>query len=90
MQVHRIFKGTSVTISHSTGGVFPRTGAYKTPKGIRKLSINEVKKLFGFPDNYKFNNVSYNKAISLLGNSVPVNTVKAVIEPIFNNIKSTL
>jgi DNA (cytosine-5)-methyltransferase 1 len=91
-QGERIYsiKGTSVTISHSTGGVFSRTGAYKTPKGIRKLSINEVKKLFGFPDNYKFNNVSYNKAISLLGNSVPVNTVKAVIEPIFNNIKSTL
>ena len=91
-QGERIYsiKGTSITISHSTGGVFSRTGAYKTPKGIRKLSINEVKKLFGFPDNYKFNNVSYNKAISLLGNSVPVNTVKAVIEPIFNNIKSTL
>ncbi len=87
-QGERIYsvKGTSVTISHSTGGVFSKTGAYKTPEGIRKLTVNEVKKLFGFPDSYEIKDVSYNKAISLFGNSVPVNVVKAVINPIFKNI----
>jgi DNA (cytosine-5)-methyltransferase 1 len=87
-QGERIYsvKGTSITISHSTGGVFPRTGAYKTSKGIRRLSVNEVKKLFGFPKTYKFEGVSYNKAISLLGNSVPVNVVEAVITPICKNL----
>jgi site-specific DNA-cytosine methylase len=66
--------------------VFSKTGAYKTPEGIRKLTVNEVKKLFGFPDSYEIKDVSYNKAISLFGNSVPVNVVKAVINPIFKNI----
>ena len=87
-QGERIYsvKGTSITISHSTGGVFSKTGAYKTPEGIRKLTVNEVKKLFGFSDSYKIKDLSYNKTISLLGNSVPVNVVKAVINPIFKNI----
>jgi len=87
-QGERIYsiKGTSITISFSTGGVFPRTGAYKTPQGVRKLTVSEVKKLFGFPNSYEIKCVSYNKAISLLGNSVPVNVVKAVINPIFKNI----
>jgi len=79
-QGERIYsiKGTSITISHSSGGVFPRTGGYKTPNGIRKLTVTECKRLFGFPDNFTFTNISYNKAIALLGNSVPINIVEAI------------
>jgi len=87
-QGERIYsvKGTSITISHSTGGVFPKTAAYKTKEGIRKLSVNEVKRLFGFPNEYKFKDVTYNKAISLLGNSVPINVVEAVTYPLIKYI----
>jgi DNA (cytosine-5)-methyltransferase 1 len=87
-QGERIYsvKGTSVTVSHSTGGVFPKTGAYKTKEGIRRLTVNEVKKIFGFPDLYKLDNVSYSRAMSLLGNSIAVNVVEATIKPIFNEI----
>jgi DNA (cytosine-5)-methyltransferase 1 len=87
-QGERIYsvKGTSVTISHSTGGVFPKTNAYKTNKGIRRLTVNEVKKIFGFPNFYRLDTVTYNKAISLLGNSVAINVVEAIIKPIFEEI----
>ena len=83
-QGERIYsiKGLSITISHSTGGVFSKTGGYLTPQGVRKLTVNEVKKLFSFPEDFNFDDVSYSKAISLLGNSVVVNVVKAILQNI--------
>lgn len=83
-QGERIYsiKGLSITISHSTGGVFSKTGGYLTPQGVRKLTVNEVKRLFSFPENFNFDDVSYSKAISLLGNSVVVNVVKAILQNI--------
>ncbi len=79
-QGERIYsiKGTSITISYSSGGVFARTGGYKTHRGIRKLTINECKRLFGFPEKFSFEGVSYNRAIALLGNSVPINVVSEI------------
>lgn len=48
-QGERIYsgKGHAITLSAYGGGA--RTGLYKTTQGIRKLSINECKKLMGFP-----------------------------------------
>jgi len=85
-QGERIYsiKGLSITISHNTGGVFSNTGGYLTPQGVRKLSVNEVKKLFSFPENFSFDDISYNKAISLLGNSVVVNVVEAILKEILS------
>lgn len=79
-QGERIYsiKGLSVTISHSTGGIFSRTGAYLTTLGIRKLSLSECKRLFGFPENFSFAGLSYNASVALLGNSVPVNVVESI------------
>ena len=92
-QGERIYsiKGLSITISHSTGGVFSKTGGYLTPQGIRKLTVNEVKRLFSFPEDFNFDDVSYNKAISLLGNSVVLNVVKAILQnviPIISTVYS--
>lgn len=49
-QGERIYssKGHAITLS-AYGGVGARTALYKTAQGIRKLSINECKKLIGFP-----------------------------------------
>lgn len=87
-QGERIYsvKGTSITISFSTGGVFPKTGGYWTKQGIRKLTVNECKKLFGFPNEFSFDNVSYNRAIALLGNSVVVNVIEAIGKKIIKDI----
>ncbi len=89
-QGERIYsiKGLSITISHSTGGIFSKTGGYLTPQGVRKLTVEEVKKLFAIPRNFSFDKISYNKAISLLGNSVVVNVVEAVLRnllPVIDN-----
>jgi len=88
-QGERIYsiKGTSITISHSTGGTFPKTGGYWTKEGIRKLSVSECKRLFGFPENFNLSSVGESKAISLLGNSVPINVVEAVGKKILEVLK---
>jgi len=79
-QGERIYsvKGLSITISHSTGGIFSKTGAYWTKEGIRKLSVSECKRLFGFPEEFSFSDLSESNSISLLGNSVPVNVVEEI------------
>jgi len=88
-QGERIYsiKGTSITISHSTGGTFPKTGGYWTKEGIRKLSVSECKRLFGFPEDFDLSSVSESKAIALLGNSVPINVVEAIGKKILEVLK---
>lgn len=87
-QGERIYsvKGIAVTISHSTGGAFPKTGGYKTKEGIRKLTVSEVKRAFGFPSSFSFDGVGYGKAVALLGNSVAVNVVKAILDVLFKHV----
>jgi DNA (cytosine-5)-methyltransferase 1 len=50
-QGERIYsiKGHAITQSAYGGGVGARTGLYNTVQGIRKLTINECKKVMGFP-----------------------------------------
>jgi DNA (cytosine-5)-methyltransferase 1 len=50
-QGERIYspKGHAITQSAHGGGVGSRTGLYNTWQGIRRLTINECKKVMGFP-----------------------------------------
>ena len=54
----------------------------------RFLSINECKKLQGFPSSYKISN-SKQKAYMQLGNSVPINIIDYLFREILKKIKST-
>jgi DNA (cytosine-5)-methyltransferase 1 len=49
--------------------------------GLRTLTLREGLKLFGFPDDYKFD-VGINEGYDLLGNTVTVPVVKAVSEKV--------
>ena len=51
--------------------------------GIRKLTIRECLRLFGFPENYCIN-VSQSKAFDLLGNSIAIPVVEAVSSRLIN------
>ena len=55
---------------------------------LRRLSINEIKKLFGFPSSFKVN-VNNSLAYELFGNSIVVPVVESVAERLlkisFNN-----
>lgn len=51
--------------------------------GLRKLSLREGLRLFGYPDDYKFD-VSLNEGYDLLGNTVVVPVIKAVAEKLLN------
>jgi len=50
--------------------------------GIRKLTIREGLRLFGFPENYQINLSSVDKAFDLLGNTVVVPVIKEIAERI--------
>lgn len=52
-------------------------------KGVRRLTIREGLRLFGFPEEYDMDGImSYTKAFDLLGNSVSVNAIKIVSDRI--------
>jgi DNA (cytosine-5)-methyltransferase 1 len=61
-------------------------GLYVTDgDGLRRLTHKECLRLFGFPENFKFN-VSDKEAYDLLGNSVTVPVIKFVAEQLLRPI----
>jgi len=54
--------------------------------GIRRLTLRECLRLFGFPEEYKIN-VSQSKGFDLLGNSIAVPVVQAVSLRLLNALK---
>ncbi len=57
--------------------------------GLRKLTLREGLRLFGFPDNY-FLPVTLEEGFDLLGNTIAVNVVEAVSERVAAMYKSQL
>ncbi len=52
--------------------------------GVRRLTVREGLRLFGFPEDYKLE-VSYSKAFDLLGNTVVVPVIKDVASVLLNS-----
>jgi DNA (cytosine-5)-methyltransferase 1 len=76
-----------VTVCASSGGPGAKTGLYKVGEKIRRLSVKETTRMFGFPDDYKFN-VSSENALFYLGNSIVVNVVEALLPEITRYFRS--
>jgi hypothetical protein len=68
-----------ITICASSGGPGAKTGLYKVGQGIRRLTVKETLGMFGFPPTYNFANVSSEKALFYLGNSIVVDILKAFV-----------
>jgi DNA (cytosine-5)-methyltransferase 1 len=88
-QGERVYSIDSVgiTICASSGGPGAKTGLYKVGDTIRRLSVKESLGMFGFPNDYKFSNISNEDALFYLGNSIVVNvplTFVPVIESWFD------
>lgn len=62
-----------VTICASSGGPGAKTGLYKVGDTIRRLNVIETLGMFGFPNDYKFPNITNEDALFYLGNSIVVN-----------------
>ena len=56
--------------------------AVATKKCVRNLTVREGLRLFGYPDNYKMDNINYSKAFDLLGNTVIPPVIKAITKRI--------
>lgn len=55
--------------------------------GLRKLTTNELKKLFGFPVSYKTEHLTEEECFDLFGNSVTVNVVESVANNLIKLLK---
>lgn len=73
--------GTAPTLTATdTRSIFVPDG-----NGIRRLTLRECLRLFGYPDDFKFD-VGENDGYDLLGNTVAVPVVKAVAERLIERI----
>jgi len=54
--------------------------------GIRKLTPREGLRLFGYPEDYSFGNLSDKQIYDLLGNTVPVNVIEAISNRLLNTL----
>ncbi|MFZ8765466.1 DNA (cytosine-5-)-methyltransferase [Enterococcus diestrammenae] len=61
--------------------------AVPTKDGIRRLTLDEGLKLFGFPDDYSLNCIPESKAYDLLGNTVMIPVVQAVSEKLLDAVE---
>ena len=73
------------TICASSGGPGAKTGLYDFDGKIRKLSVKETLKMFGFDSTYKYESITNkNNMLFYLGNSIVVNVVEKIIEDLKN------
>ncbi len=69
------------TICANSGGPGKKTGLYYIGDGkIRTLTVLEGKRMFGFPDDFKYDGVSDDKMMFHLGNSIVVNVLKIILK----------
>ena len=59
--------------------------AVATQNGIRNFTIREGLRLFGYPENYNINGISYEKAFDLLGNTVTPPVIKQIAQKLLSN-----
>lgn len=71
-----------ITICSSSGGLGSKTGLYYIDDKIRKLNVIECLRMFGFPDNYKYD-VEASKMIGFLGNSIVTNVIEKIMTQLF-------
>ena len=65
----------------TSGGPGAKTGLYDFDGKIRKLTIKETLKMFGFNENYKYESLANKKdMLFYLGNSIVVNVIEELIK----------
>lgn len=71
-----------ITICSSSGGIGSKTGLYKVNDKIRKLTVNECRKMFSFPDTFEYDGKSCLTLQSKFGNAVVVNVISSIFDEI--------
>lgn len=66
------------TICASSGGPGSKTGLYMINNKIRRLNVTECLRMFGYPDDYKYE-VDDNRMLFYLGNSIVTNVIDAIV-----------
>ena len=71
-----------VTVCASSGGPGAKTGLYMIDGVVRRLTVLETKRMFGFPDTYAFEGTTDEKSLFYLGNSIVVDVARSFISGI--------
>ena len=87
-QGERIYSvnGHAVTLSAYGGGIGAKTGLYLIKGKIRKLHVEECKRLMTFPDNYILSK-NTNQAYKQFGNAVIVKIIRIIMKEVLRKIK---
>ena len=72
-------ENAGVTVCASSGGPGAKTGLYNTPEGVRRLTVKETLRMFGFPDTYNFAGTPTEKCLFYLGNSIVVDVIRLLV-----------
>ena len=80
--------GHAVTLSASGGGLGGKTGLYWIQDKVRKLHIDECKRLMGFPPQFQLNEIS-TQSYKQLGNSVIVPLIQQILVKILEHNQQT-
>lgn len=68
-----------ITVCASSGGPGAKTGLYRIGDTVRRLSVRETLRMFGFPDTYKFAGTPNEKCLFYLGNSIVVDVIRGLV-----------
>jgi DNA (cytosine-5)-methyltransferase 1 len=68
-----------ITICASSGGPGAKTGLYKVGNTVRRLTVKETLKMFGFPEDFTFPDISSENSLFYLGNSIVVNVILSFV-----------
>lgn len=55
-------------------------------EGVRRLSIRECQRLFGFPEDYSLNGLTESESFDLLGNTVCIPVLEAIFKRVMGNL----
>lgn len=85
-QGERIYseRGHAITLSAYGGGVGAKTGLYYINGVVRKLHLEECKRVMSFPENFRIHE-SANQAYKQFGNSVVVKMIKIIFEKLLKD-----
>jgi DNA (cytosine-5)-methyltransferase 1 len=79
-------EGIGITLMANGGGKGGNSGLYEIEGEVRKLTVDEMKMMMGFPEGFKFP-VSKTQAMKQIGNSVAIDVIEAIGKQIIKVIK---
>ncbi|MDQ3098831.1 MAG: DNA cytosine methyltransferase [bacterium] len=82
--------GYTLRVGGKSSGIHDRRNwdTYLVDNLVHKITVDEAKRLMGFPDDFKFDKVSSTQAMKQLGNSVAINAIQATAQKVIEALNN--